>query len=278
MEVVKSSVRLNARFSQSWINAGSYRRCHENHYVYRRLPGVSISGLRRSQGRGWAGIRCHGVDEVNNTEILICTNRTCRKDGSLQTVQYFRDLAPPGVKIDTTGCIGKCGNGPNLVMLPSELIISHCNTASHVARLLALQCGAPDPETNLKALNLKYQGNSAFEGGNPQRAEELYTEAIGLRPSGGLHLLYANRSAARVALGNFQGSLEDAQSAAKEAPDWAGAVMRQAEALTKLGDIQGAAATYRKAATMDSSLVKKVQRRLKELERQCIESNVLEAS
>jgi tetratricopeptide (TPR) repeat protein len=79
---------------------------------------------------------------------------------------------------------------------------------------------------------LKHQGNSAFEGGDPGRAEELYTEAISLQPSGGLHNLYANRSAARVALGNLKGALEDAQSAEEVAPDWAGAVMRQVCAST----------------------------------------------
>jgi predicted negative regulator of RcsB-dependent stress response len=42
----------------------------------------------------------------------------------------------------------------------------------------------------------------------------------------------------------------------------------QAEALAKLGDIEGAAAAYNKAVKMDSTLVKKVQRRMKELERQ----------
>jgi tetratricopeptide (TPR) repeat protein len=84
----------------------------------------------------------------------------------------------------------------------------------------------------LTVAQLKHQGNSAFEGGNPGRAEELYTEAISLQPSGGLHNLYANRSAARVAFGDFKGALEDAQSAAEVAPDWAGAVMRQVYAST----------------------------------------------
>jgi hypothetical protein len=72
--------------------------------------------------------------------------------------------------------VGKCGNGPNLVILPAEMIVSHCNTAAHAARLLALQCGASDPENNLKALDLKQQANKAFERGSLAEAEQLYTQ------------------------------------------------------------------------------------------------------
>lgn len=74
---------------------------------------------------------------------------------------------------------GKCGNGPNLVILPAEMMVSHCNTASHAARLLALQCGASNPENNLKALDLKQQANKAFECGSLSEAEELYTQVRG---------------------------------------------------------------------------------------------------
>lgn len=71
---------------------------------------------------------------------------------------------------------GICGNGPNLVILPSEMMVSHCNTPAHAARLLALQCGASNPENNLQALHLKQQANKAFERGNLVEAEGLYTE------------------------------------------------------------------------------------------------------
>lgn len=55
-------------------------------------------------------------------------------------------------------------------------MVSHCNTAAHAARLLALQCGAADPENNLKALALKHQANKAFERGDHVEADQLYSE------------------------------------------------------------------------------------------------------
>jgi hypothetical protein len=54
--------------------------------------------------------------------------------------------------------VGSCGVGPNLVILPVEMIVNHCNTAAHAARLLALQCGAENPD------------------GNYPKAEKLYSE------------------------------------------------------------------------------------------------------
>lgn len=57
-------------------------------------------------------------------------------------------------------------------------MVSHCNTPAHAARLLALQCGADNPDNNLKALALKQQANKAFELGNHVEAEQLYTEVI----------------------------------------------------------------------------------------------------
>jgi (2Fe-2S) ferredoxin len=32
------------------------------------------------------------------------------------------------------GCLGKCGNGPNVMLLPNELTVGYCNTAAHVVR------------------------------------------------------------------------------------------------------------------------------------------------
>lgn len=92
-----------------------------------------------------------------------------------------------------------------------------------MANLLALQCEAVDPETNLMALDLKNQGNVAFGKGNFELAESFFSkvvqflfpcislfskknynyclidcvflqQAILLNPSGGLHNLHANRS------------------------------------------------------------------------------------
>ena len=41
-----------------------------------------------------------------NAEVRVCTGKACRKDGSLQTLTFFRGMAPPEVDVETCGCLG----------------------------------------------------------------------------------------------------------------------------------------------------------------------------
>lgn len=40
-------------------------------------------------------------------EIRVCINKTCRKSGSLETLDFIRSLAPPNVTVESCSCIGK---------------------------------------------------------------------------------------------------------------------------------------------------------------------------
>lgn len=52
-----------------------------------------------------------------------------------------------------------------------------------------------DAENNLKAFELQAKGSEAFSRGQYTAAESLFTEAIDLNPSGGLHNIYCSRFA-----------------------------------------------------------------------------------
>ncbi|EAZ91292.1 (2Fe-2S) ferredoxin domain-containing protein [Crocosphaera chwakensis] len=52
--------------------------------------------------------------------ILVCQGRCCRKDGSKQLLMAFESQTPPDVQIIPCGCLGQCGNGPNIVILPEK--------------------------------------------------------------------------------------------------------------------------------------------------------------
>eukprot|EP01018_Ginkgo_biloba_P011749 Gb_13736 [translate_table: standard] len=84
---------------------------------------------------------------------------------------------------------GRCGSGPNLVVLPAEIFVSHCSTPAHAARLIAIQCGASDPENNLTAHALKEQGNNEFQCGNLDHAEELFSQDCQIAHLRALHEL-----------------------------------------------------------------------------------------
>lgn len=51
---------------------------------------------------------------------LVCQNRTCRKQGAAQVLKTLRAIAPNTVNVVSTGCLGQCGNGPMVVVLPQE--------------------------------------------------------------------------------------------------------------------------------------------------------------
>ncbi|MGB5770768.1 MAG: (2Fe-2S) ferredoxin domain-containing protein, partial [Crocosphaera sp.] len=53
--------------------------------------------------------------------ILVCQGRCCRKDGSTKVLRAFQSLANPGIQIISCGCLGKCGNGPTVLILPEKI-------------------------------------------------------------------------------------------------------------------------------------------------------------
>ncbi|MGB3404207.1 MAG: (2Fe-2S) ferredoxin domain-containing protein [Microcoleaceae cyanobacterium] len=54
-------------------------------------------------------------------QILVCQNRTCRKQGSPQVLKAFQTVNAPNIEITATGCLGHCGSGPMVVILPEEI-------------------------------------------------------------------------------------------------------------------------------------------------------------
>lgn len=65
---------------------------------------------------------------------------------------------------------------------------------------------------------LRLQGNEAARDGRLQQAIDLYSRAMSLAPAHGMHLLLANRSGARLTIGQSEGAVEDAYAALQCAP------------------------------------------------------------
>jgi uncharacterized protein (DUF952 family)/(2Fe-2S) ferredoxin len=53
--------------------------------------------------------------------VLICQHRTCRKQGSAEVLTAFRSLMIPNITYEGCGCLGNCGNGPMVLILPARI-------------------------------------------------------------------------------------------------------------------------------------------------------------
>jgi (2Fe-2S) ferredoxin len=50
--------------------------------------------------------------------IRVCQNRTCRKQGAKEVLAAFEVLPVPEVTVIASSCLGQCGNGPMVLVLP----------------------------------------------------------------------------------------------------------------------------------------------------------------
>ena len=57
----------------------------------------------------------------SSRRVLVCQNRTCRKQGAAEVLAAFEKLSPSEVEVVASSCLGQCGNGPMVLVLPEEV-------------------------------------------------------------------------------------------------------------------------------------------------------------
>ncbi|XAR69493.1 hypothetical protein NMG60_11001099 [Bertholletia excelsa] len=198
-----------------------------------------------------------GVEPASNGEIRVCVNRTCRRQGSMEVLQVLSGIAPPHMSVKSCACLSRCGAGPNLVVLPQGTFVSHCATAARAANIMMDVCGgdADSWSNSLTALALRKKSQDEKEKSNGSGAETLLSQAIDLNPRGGIHLLYMERSALRLGMGNLEGALGDAKQAlgltSSAHPD---AYICQGDVLVAMEQFDAADKSYGMALDLDPSL------------------------
>jgi tetratricopeptide (TPR) repeat protein len=110
-----------------------------------------------------------------------------------------------------------------------------------------------ETKKNLMALseNLRREGNDLLGRGMLDEAIEKYTEALLVTPSD--HLLFSNRSAARLLRKQYDLALDDAEQCVKLAPEWGKGYLRKFNGLWEIGDVHAARAICEEAMTRLSS-------------------------
>lgn len=50
--------------------------------------------------------------------VRVCQNRTCKKQGAAKVLAAFTAFPIPDVTVTASRCLGQCGNGPMVLVLP----------------------------------------------------------------------------------------------------------------------------------------------------------------
>ncbi|NJL20464.1 MAG: (2Fe-2S) ferredoxin domain-containing protein [Leptolyngbyaceae cyanobacterium SM1_3_5] len=53
--------------------------------------------------------------------VLVCQNRTCRRQGAAQVLQAFSVQVDAEIEVRSSGCLAQCGNGPMVLVLPDQI-------------------------------------------------------------------------------------------------------------------------------------------------------------
>ncbi|XP_072119785.1 tetratricopeptide repeat protein 1 isoform X2 [Mobula birostris] len=127
--------------------------------------------------------------------------------------------------------------------------------------LRELEKNLPEEEKKRRqseSLTLKEVGNEQFKKGEYPEAENSYTEALGICPA--CHqkdrsILYSNRAAARMKLGNKEDAISDCTKAIELNPNYIRAFLRRAELYEKTEKLDEALQDYKTIVEKDPSVV-----------------------
>jgi len=130
--------------------------------------------------------------------LRVCTSTACKKAGSRDSLETFRVLtacanealinndamldtvmlqqAFSATKVDSCGCLGNCGKGPNVVSEGGEVFNDVHKPATCVA--LLQEEGITVPESATKAWVKRMYAMRALRANNPKEALGLLTSAL----------------------------------------------------------------------------------------------------
>jgi (2Fe-2S) ferredoxin len=57
----------------------------------------------------------------SSRQVLICQNRTCRKQGAASVLAAFQNLSVTDITVLGSSCLGECGNGPMVLVTPEQI-------------------------------------------------------------------------------------------------------------------------------------------------------------
>jgi (2Fe-2S) ferredoxin len=99
-------------------------------------------------------------------QILICQNRTCKQQGSIEVLTAFQTQATSKFPVRGCGCLGQCGNGPMVLVLPEEIWYSQVHPGEVIAIVEQHLLGGQP--VNSMLYRKFHTANPGGQNGNPQ--------------------------------------------------------------------------------------------------------------
>lgn len=62
--------------------------------------------------------------------VRVCQNRTCKKQGAVKVLAAFKANHVSKVTVISSSCLGQCGNGPMVLILPEMVWYSNVHPSS----------------------------------------------------------------------------------------------------------------------------------------------------
>jgi hypothetical protein len=82
-------------------------------------PRRFCTARRRAPPAAAAAASAAAAAEPAAESLLVCIGKTCRLEGSQQTLDVCRELAgDAGLRVANATCMGRCGGGPHLSLRP----------------------------------------------------------------------------------------------------------------------------------------------------------------
>lgn len=69
--------------------------------------------------------------------VRVCQNRTCKKQGAAKVLEAFATLPVADVTVTASGCLGQCGQGPMVLILPD--MVWYCGVRPNEVPLVVEQ-------------------------------------------------------------------------------------------------------------------------------------------
>jgi (2Fe-2S) ferredoxin len=57
----------------------------------------------------------------SSRQVLVCQNRSCRKQGAAAVLAAFKASPVTDVTVIGSGCLAQCGSGPMVVVMPDQI-------------------------------------------------------------------------------------------------------------------------------------------------------------